>query len=144
MSASGQTPAVTMAKDIKRYSDSINTSKLYLLAKCDTVLYINDRPSYRCWNFYFFDSSRTNLVKFSCTWDGYMEWEYYFIAGKFVLVQRNVRRKSSVSPKWHEYYYGDKEIYTWRRLDRITTDHVEGAYYFQRIGLDLTKEQASR
>jgi hypothetical protein len=136
-------PIALIIKNIDSLVFVINDQKVTLLSECDSVPYINDNYAYRCWNFYFTDNSKKEISKVTISFNGFVEWFYYYERNKVIKVQRNKLLNGESKYKWSKYVNEDKVICQKGNADKIGVDEVEGAYHFRYLALDYATHHKS-
>ena len=129
--ANCQDPSIsTIIKEIDKSVNKINNQKKILLSRCDSIADFYGKKVYKCWNYYFTDTTQKDVCKIAISWNGFAEWLYYYDKNKVIKSQRNRLLHGKEQMKWSIYFKEDKEIYIKGYMDRIRGDEVEEAYYF--------------
>ena len=112
-----------------------------LLSECDSIpdRIKDDEYVWRCWNFHFKDTAKTELGKVAISVNGFTEWLYYYEHNKVIKVQRNWLIKGKPKQKWVYYIVDDSEAYRKGTIDTIEVNEVESAYSFLRKAFELVK-----
>jgi len=136
-------PVLKIMHNVDSIVTSINKQKLVALHECDSIMDITGHKDYKCFNYFFEDSSMRNLAKVSISFNNCAENLYfYYHLNKVIKLDNYSVINCKQYSKWSVYMYDDREIYVDGNRGRIAKDEVESGYYFLTLAFDyLTTKQ---
>lgn len=119
---------------------SIKKQKTFILQNCDSIRGLTGHKDYKCFNYFFEDSSMKKLVKVSVSFNDCAEnLCFYYYANKVIKLDHYSVIDCKQQSKWSVYMEDDKEIYTKGNRGNIRTNEVESGYYFLTLAFDYVK-----
>lgn len=144
-SAYSQDSAKSVVRVIDSLVDNITKQKSAVLTECDSITDINGNKDYKCWNYYFKDTGKSEISKVSISFNGLPEELcFYYDRNKVIKAQENRIKNGKANLKWSIYIKHDNEIYTKGKLDTIRGNEVERAYYFSNLAFHYANQIARR
>ena len=139
--------AVT-TKHIDSVVSAINRHNNTLLKECHSInMFINGKKGYKCWNYYFNDTSKTIVNKVSMSLNGLpVDLCFYYENNKVIKRDSYKIKKGRYISVWSIYFKNDKEI-GYKGPDPehgITYDKIEEAYYFLNLANEYAIKVAGR
>src|SRR5665647_648953 len=93
---------------LMKHTDSavftINKQENILLRQCDSISDFYGRKEYKCWNFYFRDTSKKDVCKVSISFNGCPEeFCFYYVNNKVIKAEEKTIINCKPRPKWSIY-----------------------------------------
>lgn len=126
---------------------AINRTNNIFLKECDSIADIDGNKDYKCWNYYFNDTSKKNVNKVSISFNGLPEELcFYYENNKVIKRDAYKIRRGHYKSVWSIYFKNDKEIgYKGANPEKgISYDKTEQAYYFLSLAIEYSMKVAFR
>lgn len=143
LSVYGQNKSISkIVNNIDSIVLSLKTQKAFELQECDSIADINGHKKYKCFKYYFEDSSMKTVLKVSISFNNCAEDLYcYYNANKVIKIEHYSIVDCKYQTKYSVYINNDREIYTTGNRGTIRYNEVESGYYFLNLAMDYAQKR---